>query len=320
MEEASGGELKIKWYLGGSLVGAKEMMEAVRDKAADVVSMCPSFFRSKVPLSSLSDVAFLCSSDMSGRQTMVLNMMNVTPMLEKEYDYYNAVFLWATAIPPYNLMGKVPIRTIKDLQGVRIRALGGLGDVLSQFGASPMVVPGPETFTALDRGVIDLVAGGGDYWMHTYKIHEASKYYTVDMDMSSACSIGLMNKETYEKLPDKVKEIMPSLREKIAYVNQEGLAGEESLKKWREEFKARGIEIIHFPPEDRKKLVKAAEKYWEKWIEKFEKTGVKEAREGLNLQKNLVSIVEAYHPKYLNVSDELKRELREAKEEVLSGK
>ena len=321
IERISGGRVTFKPYWAKSLVGSKGMMEAVRDHVADVVYMCPSYFRSKVPYSSLSDVAFLVASGQGARQGVVFNRACLSPLWTEEYDKWNSVFLFFGYVPPYNLMGKVPVRTLKDIDGRRVRALGGLGDALKSFGAVPVFAPAPETFTALDRGVIDLVAGCGDYWMDAYKIFEAAKYYTVDMDMSSSCCIALMNKDTYKKLPEDVKRAIPELRAKIDYVSQEALAGERKLKEWRAKFNARGIEIIPFPPSERQKMVKRAGRFWEEWIAKWEKAGVKNAREGLNLVKNLIGIVEKEYPeKYLAVPEEIKQQVAEIEAKAKAGK
>jgi TRAP-type C4-dicarboxylate transport system substrate-binding protein len=321
VERISNGKVKFKAYWAQSLVGAKEMMEAVRDGVADVVYPCPSYFRSKVPYSSLTDVAFLCTAGQGGRQDIVWSRVSLSPILTEEFDRWNAVYLFSGHVPPYNLMGKVPIRNIKDIEGKRIRALGGLGDLLKSFGGVPVFAPAPETFTALDRGVLDLAAGCGDYWHDAYKIDEASKYYTVGMDMSSAAGQALINKESYKKLPEEVKKAIPGLRKKIPYVSQTALAGAEKIKNWRAQFRGRGVEIIHFPPEERKKMKAAAGKFWEEWIAKWEKAGAKHAREALNLVKNMVAIVEKEYPQeMLDVPEEIRQKVVEIEANVKAGK
>jgi len=321
VEKISGGEVKIKPYWAQSLVGSKEMMEAVRDGVADITYPCPSYFRSKVPLSSLTDVAFLCTAGQGGRQNIVFTRAFRTPPFVKELARWNSVFLFFGYVPPYNLMGKVPVRSVDDLKGKRIRELGGLGDLLKDFGAVPVFAPAPETFTALERGVIDLVAGCGDYWMNAYKIDEASQFYTIDMDMSSSCCVAIMNKDSYEKLPEKVKKALPELQDKAAYVSQEALAGKEKLKKWKEQFRAKGIEILEFPPEERQKMKERAAKFWEEWIVKWEKAGVEDAREGLNIVKDLIAAVEKEYPeRMLDVPEEIVKQVARIEAEVKAGK
>ena len=321
IERVSQGEVKVKFYWAQSLVSGKGMMEAVRDGSADVVSMCASYFRSKVPLTSIVDVPFLNTSGQGGRECIVFNRAYVKSLFVKEFDKWNSVFLYFGYAPPYNLMGKVPIRNVKDLEGKRIRAMGSLGKLLKTFGAIPVFVSAPETFTSLDKGVIDLAAGVGDYWMDAYKVYEASKFYTVDMDMASNGNIVLINKDTYNKLPDKVKKAIPNIREKMAYVSQEALASQEKIKAYREKYRAKGIEIIHFPLSERKKLQSRAEEYWEEWIAKWEKSGVKNPREAVNIIKNLINTVEKEFPgKELIVPDDLKKQVAELESKAKAGK
>ena len=321
IEKISQGEVKVKFYWAQSLVSGKGMMEAVRDGVADVVSMCASYFRPKVPLTSVVDVPFLNTSGQGGRECIVFNRAYVKPLFVKEHDKWNSVFLYFGYAPPYNLMGKVPVNSVKDLEGKRIRAMGSLGKLLKSFGAIPVFTSAPETFSSLDKGVMDLAAGVGDYWMDAYKVFEASKYYTVDMDMASNGNIVLINKRTYNKLPDKVKKAIPDIRKKMAYVSQEALASPEKIKAYREKYKAKGIEIINFPPEERKKLQNKAEEYWEEWIKKWEKSGVKDPREAVNTIKNLINTVEKEFPeKNLTVPDDIKKQVAELEAKARAGK
>lgn len=318
VERISEGQVQIKLFWSESLVGSKEMMEAVRDKVADMVFMCPSYHPSKTPLSSLTDVAFLVAAGQGGRQNIVFTRACVTPQFTKEYDKFNSKFLFFTYVPPYNLMGRVPVLNLGDIAGKRIRALGGLGDVLKSFGAVPVFTSAPETFEALQKGVIDLVAGCGDYWMDAYKIYEASKYYTIDMDMSASCLIALMNKESYAKLPEKVKKALPELQEKSNYVAQEALAGKGKIAAWRKKFEVeRGIKITSFPPGDREKMKQGSVKFWEDWIAKMEKSGVEDARKTLYLVRDIIVEVEKQYPKkMLEVPPDIVKQVAEIEAEM----
>ncbi len=323
VERISNGKVKFKAYWAQSLVGAKEMMEAVRDGVADITVPSPGYFRSKIPLHSLTDVAFLCTAGQGGRQDMVWNRVMLSPVFSQEFNKWNCLGLFFVGVPPYNLMGKYPIKSIQDFKGKRVRALGGLGDFLKSFGAIPVFVPAPETFTALDRGVMDLVAGCGDYWMDAYKIDEAksSKYYTIGMDMASAGNPVIMNKDAYAKLPEEVIKALPDVQRRSAYVVQSTLAGVKKIEQWRKQYRDKGIEILRLPPEEREKMKQAAPAFWEQWIEKWEKQGVKDAREGLNLVKNMIAIVEKEYPEeMLDVPADIQKHVDEIEARIKAGK
>jgi TRAP-type mannitol/chloroaromatic compound transport system substrate-binding protein len=48
-----------------------------------------------------------------------------------------------------------PLRSLSDLMGLKVRAMGFAADTLSSLGVSPVMMPGSELIAALDRGVID---------------------------------------------------------------------------------------------------------------------------------------------------------------------
>ncbi|CAN0597734.1 unnamed protein product, partial [Laminaria digitata] len=53
-------------------------------------------------------------------------------------------------------VSKVPVRTVEDLKGLKIRSPEGLAaDVFKRAGAAPVSMSGSETYGALDKGVID---------------------------------------------------------------------------------------------------------------------------------------------------------------------
>ncbi len=53
-------------------------------------------------------------------------------------------------------VSKVPVRTVEDLKGLKIRSPEGLAaDVFKRAGAAPVSMSGSETYGALEKGVID---------------------------------------------------------------------------------------------------------------------------------------------------------------------
>jgi TRAP-type mannitol/chloroaromatic compound transport system substrate-binding protein len=74
------------------------------------------------------------------------------------------------------LHSRVPVRTLEDLRGVKIRTAGAWIAMLEELGAAPVTSPGAEVYPMLERGVIDATEWGSP-WEDTFpKFYEVTDY------------------------------------------------------------------------------------------------------------------------------------------------
>ena len=69
------------------------------------------------------------------------------------------------------------IRTVADLQGLKMRIPGLGGKVLGELGVTPILIAGAEIFQALERGTIDAAEWVGPYNDLKLGLHQAAPYY-----------------------------------------------------------------------------------------------------------------------------------------------
>ena len=58
------------------------------------------------------------------------------------------------------LHSRKPVRSLNDLQGLKLRTAGAWLEISKGMGASPVTMPGGEVYTALERGTIDATEWG----------------------------------------------------------------------------------------------------------------------------------------------------------------
>ncbi len=58
------------------------------------------------------------------------------------------------------LHSRKPVRTLADLQGLKLRTAGAWLEISKGMGAAPVTTPGGEVYTALERGTIDATEWG----------------------------------------------------------------------------------------------------------------------------------------------------------------
>jgi TRAP-type C4-dicarboxylate transport system substrate-binding protein len=248
----------------------KEMLDAVQSGLANMTNPVPAYFPAQLPLGTLTFVPFACSHriDLVSYQW---NLMSQHPVWQQQIKPFNAVYAFYPTVNPYNIMSRKPIRTVEDFRGLKIRALGDQATLFKMFGATPVACTAPEIYTALERGLVDAVAGCGEWWFANWKIFDALKdggYFIDGIDMNPAGGPVLINKDSYDALPPDIKLIIEGLKWEVPAIVHENYASKEVTQHFRDKFRKAGIKMSTFPPEERAKMVAKAETIWNKWKER----------------------------------------------------
>ncbi len=116
-------------------------------------------------------------------------------------DYERAKLLAMWAAEPAILMTKdVPIRTMEDMQGLKIRTADQVGAAIVQaLGGTPVPLPASEMYTAIDTGVIDGIMSDAST-IESFKLHEVANYFTVGLPSSTSAYFLVMNRRSFERL------------------------------------------------------------------------------------------------------------------------
>ncbi|WP_027591906.1 TRAP transporter substrate-binding protein DctP, partial [Pseudomonas sp. RL] len=101
------------------------------------------------------------------------------------------------------------INSVDDLKGLKIRMPGLGGEVIGSIGATPIIVPGSEVFTALQTGMIDATDWVSPYNDLASGIHKAAKYYYYPSWAEPQAAIELLiNKAAWDELPADLQAIL----------------------------------------------------------------------------------------------------------------
>jgi TRAP-type C4-dicarboxylate transport system substrate-binding protein len=254
-------------YWVNEICGPKEMMMAVKSGLADVVGHVPAYTPGETPIWNSTFLPFLAAPRLDQSMVLYPILAEKSQPFIKEMDNFNCVYAGGYENEGYNLMGKKAIRKCDDLKGVRVRCMPDLGKVLKQFGAVPMTVPVTEMYSALDKGIVDIVAHSR-LTFHSYKVDEISKYMMLEMDMGAAPTIYFINKDSWKKLPDDLKAVVKSVIDDLPLFMWKFQHKPERIAAADKVIKEKGIEIIKFPKAERAKLMSKAEGVWDGWAKR----------------------------------------------------
>jgi TRAP-type C4-dicarboxylate transport system substrate-binding protein len=271
MKKETNGRWVIELYYGETLGPAAEQLDGIRSGLFEAAAVTVFYSPGKIPLNQVLDLPFL--PPLGNRNGVRLQMAAWEhPALLAELERWNAVPLIPTCAPQFELMGRKRIAKAEDFKGLRISGMSAdQGRCFAKFGAVPTPMPAPEVSGAVDRGTIDVVCWPYAYGFGAFGVYEHSKYVTLDFAAGTGTSFYVANKKAWDALPEDIKEkhrnYMKNWPEHSA--RHFGIADE----KWVPIYKAKGMEFIRFPKEERAKFVEAARPIWDEWAKEWEKRG-----------------------------------------------
>jgi TRAP-type mannitol/chloroaromatic compound transport system substrate-binding protein len=211
VERASNGRLKVKVFAGGELVPALEVFAAVSRGTVQMGHDASYYHRGKVPAAQYFTTAPF---------GLNANEMNA-------WMYYGGgLELWRELYEPFDLVpfpaGQTgvqmagwfnkEIRSVRDLQGLKMRIPGLGGEVMQRAGVTQVTVPGSEIFTSLQTGVIDAAEWVGPYNDVSLGLHKAARYYYYPGWHEPGSLLQcIVNKQAWDSLPEDLQEILASV-------------------------------------------------------------------------------------------------------------
>ncbi|MEO0566316.1 MAG: TRAP transporter substrate-binding protein DctP [Pseudomonadota bacterium] len=151
----TGGAVKIEVLPGSAVVGAGETIEAIQNGLLDGQYTAPSYFAGKDPAMGVLGDTLAAYPDSATRDRWFSEGggLDLARALYAKYDLH---LICPVYWPPEQIPSKIEINGVGDLEGLKMRAPGGLAsDLLSRAGASLVTMGVGESVTAMETGVLD---------------------------------------------------------------------------------------------------------------------------------------------------------------------
>ena len=192
--------------------------------------------------------------------------------LAQEYKRVKVLAMWATDTP--TVMTNKVVRVPSDLKGLKLRTPSrNQAAIIKGFGAIPVAMPMPQTYGAIEKGVVDGAVVGISV-VNSFKLAEVVKNYVVDLPMGYSPQMIVMNRKTYDSLSAKQRAVIDE--NSGLKLSLKGAALYERARKG-------GLKTVSKRADTRiTKLTAAEKKVWEaslkiivdKWVADFEKKGL----------------------------------------------
>jgi len=179
IEERTGGELRLQPFGATEVVGDFQLFDAVKNGVLEAMNPFTLYWAGRMPAS-----VFLSSYPLGLRNPHEwdvfyygLGGLEIARELFREVGMY---YIGPVHHGPNIIHSKVPLRSIEDFRGRKMRLPGGMvAEVFQAAGAKTTLLPGGEIFAALERGTIDVADYVGPAINYDLGFHQVTKYISM---------------------------------------------------------------------------------------------------------------------------------------------
>jgi TRAP-type mannitol/chloroaromatic compound transport system substrate-binding protein len=270
--EKTGGELAFKPFGAKEVVGEFQLFDAVKQGVIEAMNPFTLYWAGRMPAA-----VFLSSYPLGLRNPhewdvffYSLGGRQIARELFAKFDMY---YVNHIQHGPNIIHSKVPIRSIDDFKGRKMRLPGGIvAQLFQDAGAKTTLLPGSEIFAALEKGTIDVADYVGPAINHALGFHQVTKYISMGPAgfMSIYQPVDLMDltvgMKAWNALSPKMKQFVEDEVQVYSNIHHAGIqkADQEAWKKFEEA----GTTITRLSSEDVEKFTKLAVPRWFEWANK----------------------------------------------------
>ena len=208
INERAVGEFEIDVIGGSEVISGRDQADATRQGVVDIAVVPATYYLDLVP-----QVSGIMASER-------------TPSEEREVGYYDFLnyhhnkvgltFLGRTTTKMgFHISTKNRVDGIEDLAGLQLRASPGVATrFITALGASPVQMGHGDTYTALERGLLDGVVGTGTSVV-SYSQYEVLGYWVDHPFFEATAAVIIFNTDSWNGLPKHIQDLIIEEQKRI---------------------------------------------------------------------------------------------------------
>jgi TRAP-type mannitol/chloroaromatic compound transport system substrate-binding protein len=221
VSEATDGKFQIQPFAAGEIVGTPQIADAVGGGTVELGHTCSYYYFGKDPTFAIGTAL---PFGLNGRQQNAwLYHGGGNDLLNEFYAKHNLYGMPAgnTGVQMGGWFRK-EIKTVQDLQGLKMRIAGLAGQVMGKLGVVPQQIPGGDIYPSLERGTIDAAEWVGPYDDEKLGFSKVAPYYYYPGFWEGGPSVHLfVNQAKWRELPKAYQAILTTAS---SYANNDMLA------------------------------------------------------------------------------------------------
>lgn len=263
LAEDTDGAIEIEVLPGRAVVGAGETIEAVQNGLLDGQYTAPSYFAGKDPAMGVLGDTLAAYPDSATRDRWFSEGGGLE-LARALYGKYDMHLICPVYWPSEQIPSKVEINGVADLDGLKMRAPGGLAsDLLSRAGASLVTMGVGESVTAMETGVLDATDLANVALNVALGMHNQAKYSVLARHSMAVTEMSVSRAKW-----DSLSAENQTRFEDACNAMSEGLVGTLSAEDAAAEAKAKdemGVTFVAFGEEDAATFRAMTAEVWNDW-------------------------------------------------------
>ncbi len=272
IKEKSDGELAFKPFGAKDVVGEWQLFDAVKNGVLDAMNPFTLYWAGRMPASVVFS-SYPLGLRTEGEWDTFFYGLGGREIARELFAKFDMFYVGHIQHGPNIIHSKVPIRSIDDFKGRKMRVPGGMvAELFSAAGAKTTLLPGSEIFAALEKETIDVADYVGPAINYALGFHQVTKYISMGPAgfMSIYQPVDLMDltvgMKSWNALSPRMKEFVECEVHSYSDHHFAGIqkADQDAWKKFTEA----GTVVTRLSGEDVDAFTKLAVPLWFKWANK----------------------------------------------------
>lgn len=272
IKEKTNGELEFIPFGAKDVVGDFQLFDAVKNGVLQAMNPFTLYWAGRVPAA-----VFLSSYPMSMRNPHEWDVfyygLGGLEIARELFAKQGMYYVGPIHHGPNIIHSKVPIRSVDDFRGRKMRLPGGMvAEVFQALGAKTTLLPGSEIFPALEKGTIDVADYVGPAINHALGFGQVTDYISMGPPgfMSVYQPVDLMDltvgMDAWNALSDNLKRFVEAEVKSYSIEHHAKIqkADQDAWKKFAEE----GTEVTRLSQDDVDAITDVAVERWFAWANK----------------------------------------------------
>ncbi|PYN96047.1 MAG: hypothetical protein DMD91_22975 [Candidatus Rokuibacteriota bacterium] len=262
VKEKSQGRMEVRVHPASSLYPGPELLPAVLDGRSEIGVVLASYLTDVLLEMGPLELPFMTSSVEEHKKAALQLRPFYTEMLAKKGLKLLSIHTW----PSQQIFSTVPIRTVADWKGKKVRVYGtDSANIARLLGAAPVNIAFAEVYSALEKKTVDGAMTSATN-AEPMKFFEVAKFLDYWYLAGAAQEWLVANQKAWDGLPKDLQQVVLDTMKETNLEEKEwadAIAADERARKRLPEL---GMTIVDPPKEEIEKARKIARGAWDIWL------------------------------------------------------
>lgn len=263
--KATDGAITFEHFPSQQAAKSKAQLDAVNNGILDAALLGTLYHAEALPLNSVVGLPGFYGSAVQGT-TALQTLLKAGPLRE-EIIAAGVTPIFGFVLPPYQVLAKTRLGMPADWDALDVRTSGSTQAMTArELGAVGISIPGPEVYTAVERGRLDAVLFPLAS-VPGYKLNEVVSHISTNASFGGYSFVMVVRSDLFDSFADSIKAEMLRLGDETAsHVAQ---AQDASVAGLIDAWTAEGIDTYELSAEELAAVTKSLVSVSADWIERI---------------------------------------------------